>query len=536
MSQIDELSSALAKVNRDLLARWTAPSAEGMAAIADALAPRFGPLSRRQSSALNSSRSLEAVRMVRDHKAAVDFRTLRVACHGISQPFDGYVLLGDPVCLRALLDAISSYRREPRRFRRLYEGLLSSYLTAERRADWFADNSIHEGPEHLRAFLQDNVDVIRSLEPAPVWVGALADYPEILELEPGRRFGDAWIAGNRNAFQDAIQRLGLPGTSWLAGETIQSALAIALGLDDHAFSSHISAFLETAEEPRFQPLRDSIYVDLIGRYAAIPCPSVHAQLRDALVSAWKNPWLERNDPAWTRVPDAARKMVAGWLKLDLIHQFFEVLSEDGRQDKSRFEFWRTYHHQMDDVYFALGSRSFWSRNPDIEKLRRAMDGRLIRLNDPNGDNNAFIMRMGDTIVVEFSQKGNAAYFYRATDLPLDDGVHTTSTTGLKRDHPGRQMRHAWARGLSWQQQFERVLGEQQATISAGPSSWRQQTGDANADITSFARANGISFEDHTSKGGNLWLIVDDADADIVRQITKWGFKYRPGRGWWRSDA
>src|SRR5690606_6571392 len=128
---------------------------------------------------------------------------------------------------------------------------------------------------------------------------------------------------------------------------------------------HISALLNAASDVRFQPIRDDIYEGLITRYAAMKSPSIHPELRDALVAAWKNPWMSRNDGAWGRVPDNARNMVASWLKLELIHQFFEVLSDEGRQDRRRFEFWRTYHEQMDDVYFALGSNAYSSRNPDL---------------------------------------------------------------------------------------------------------------------------------------------------------------------------
>lgn len=529
MRPIAELTSSLAKINQDLLASWAVPTAASMATATEAIARRFGALSSRRSFWSNGAQLEEAVRCVRGQNADIDFKTLHLACHGTSQHLasDDYVILGDHACLKALLAAASSYQHQPRRFRRLYDGLLRSYLSVERQALWFADQSVHAGNNRLRTFLHENVDLIRSLEPAPEWVGALADYPEILGPEPGLRFGDAWIAGDKIPFQDAMQRLGLPGTSWLAEETIRSALAIALNLDDHAFTAHVPAFLDAAVEPRFQHLRDDIYVDLIRRYAAIPSPPVHAPLRDALVSAWKNPWLDRNDPAWKRA-GVARSMVAGWLKLDLIHQFFEVLSEDGRQDKGRFEFWRTYHHQMDDVYFALGNRSYWSRNPDIEKLRHSMEGRLLNLTGTESDNNAFIMCMGDIAVVEFSKKGNAAYRYRRSDLPLQEGKHAISISQLKRAPPGKKMRHAGNNGYSWQELFARVLVDQRAVFSAKP-----QTGVALPDITAFAFANAIALEDHRSKGGSLWLRIDDADPNIVRQLSQWGFNYRPGRGWWR---
>ena len=93
---------------------------------------------------------------------------------------------------------------------------------------------------------------------------------------------------------------------------------------------------------RFRFLRDEIYSTLLDRYAQLANPVVNPELRDAVVASWKNPWLPLNASAWGRVTPTAKQMVTSWLKLELIHQFFEVLSEDGRQDKRRFEFWRGY--------------------------------------------------------------------------------------------------------------------------------------------------------------------------------------------------
>lgn len=87
---------------------------------------------------------------------------------------------------------------------------------------------------------------------------------------------------------------------------------------------------------------------------------------------------------------------------------------------------------------------------------------------------------------------------------------------------------AWARGRSWQEQFARALGDRQTDISLRSH--------PRSSIAAFARANDISLEDHTAKGGSLWLITDDADPDIAHQLTKSGFKYRPGRGWWRQEG
>ena len=107
------------------------------------------------------------------------------------------------------------------------------------------------------------------------------------------------------------------------GRELSSALSAAADKTDGEFVTHIGALLNAAGKPRFRPLRNEIYSGLLMRYIAMRSQPVHPDLRDALVTAWKNPWLARNDSAWARVPYAARKLVSSRLKLDLIHQVFE---------------------------------------------------------------------------------------------------------------------------------------------------------------------------------------------------------------------
>ncbi len=152
---------------------------------------------------------------------------------------------------------------------------------------------------------------------------------------------------------------------------------------------------------------------------------VHKELCDFAVAAWKNPWLPLNEMAWGRVSNAARQMISNWLKLDLIFEFFNLLAEDGRGDRSRFEFWRRYLEQIDDMYFVLGSRTLNSTDPNIQALQRKLDGRLMHLTGTEPANNAFIMRIGNAVIVEFSRSGNATYTYTSDQLPFSlEGVQS----------------------------------------------------------------------------------------------------------------
>jgi hypothetical protein len=152
-------------------------------------------------------------------------------------------------------------------------------------------------------------------------------------------------------------------------------------------------------------------------------------------------------------------MVEGWLKLELIHQFFEALSDKEWQDTGRFEFWCAYHEQMDEVYFALSRAAFRSTAPDLKQFITAADGLIFKLTQSTRENHAFIMCIDDRAVVEFSAKGNAAYFYGRRDLNLSPTGHAISMGEFKRKDRAVQMRHAGTKAFSWQELFARELSK-----------------------------------------------------------------------------
>jgi hypothetical protein len=572
MRELATLEAALARANALAAARVTDAPAGPMAQVAVNISRLLSPEGSTAGVPSFGERELEALSAFRDRTREPDFRTLRLACSACTHaiPEDGYVLLADPGALDGLLGAVDRHAGEPRWFRRLFDILRKTYLNANREADWFTRTDVGRGNERLRQFLERNFARVVKIEPVLDWVRTLSEYPEILSTEPGRRFARDLLAGDWQGLETTCRGLGITGGSWLVREAVRSAKDVAVGTADHeAFKLHISALLGLASEQRFAPLRDEIYAALVTRYADIPARPVHPELRDALIAAWKNPWLVRNDSAWGLVSPEARKMVAGWLKLDLLRQFFDVLSEDRGQDRSRFEFWSRHHEQMDDVYIALGPNAYYSQRPDLVRLRHALDGRLLQLKSPGADTHAFIMFMGDDVVVEFSQNGNAAYRYRRTCAPVHDALRTATIRLLKNQDRGTRMLHKGAHGLTWQQRFAQALGFDQdwrpatthrlstGTARLGPVdrlAWREQpsvhnpgrgsgrpTSPTDADVhtlpgevAAFARRHNLRLEDHRHDGGYLWVHGGDARPEISRQMKAWGFAYRPGRGWWRK--
>jgi hypothetical protein len=490
---------------------------------------------------------MQAALALRDGSDPDSYRALRFQCLGCATYFVDarYALIADQAALTRLLRCVESYRDDALRLRRLLDALLRAYLGARRHEPWAVSPEALAGTNRIREFIAFHFGSIAALEPKPDWVAAIQAFPEVLSSDPGSRFARDWLATGGAEFNDLSRRLGLTGDCWLASETLFSALSFATSEHDAVFVEHITPLLIAAAEPGFLPARDAIYRGLLTRYVEMRSQPVHPALRDAVVSAWKNPWLSRNDSAWNLVPDTARSLVAGWLKLDLIHQFLEVLSENGRQDRSRFDFWRQYYQDMDDVYFALGSRAYSSHTPDLAKLRNALDGRLLELIGTESDNNAFIMCMGDTIVVEFSRKGNAAYRYPRGQIKLGRR-NKIDISELRQDTTFRLI-HRNTRDGDWQDRFRSALRQQRrrperkmpsqpyySSVSEARVTRGQPNSDLSQDVANYAQKVGIAIEDHRGKGGSLWLRIDDADPDINRQLTSWGFRHRPGRGWWRA--
>lgn len=518
MRELDELVRQLARMNTDCMARWEAPGVRAMATIAERSLKRAGSRNLHLGPSGGDDRIVQAVRRFRESNGDVDHRTLRLVAHGCCRwiEADDYAIIARRLDLETLLRRVDANGTDLRKLRRFYLGLLSSYLRAERHAAWFGE-AAKAGSEYLRQYLVRVRQSVADVQPPLVRLEVLNLYPMVLGTDPGQAFARDWLEGNSAAFTEVTEKLEISGASWLALDTLRAALAEATSAKDTLFKGHISAFLNAAGDQRFQPIRDEIYAGLITRYAAMKSPGIHPELRDALVAAWKNPWMSRNDGAWGRVPDHARNMVASWLKLELIHQFFAVLSDEGRQDRRRFEFWRTYHEQIDDVYFALGSNAYSSRNPDLVKLRKSLEGRLLALTDATPNTHAFVMCMGDTVVVEFSTSGNAAHKYSRARMPILAGEKHVSVGSLRLKDAGgvERLIHRDAASHCWEDEFHRRL--------SGP-----------VDVLTFARAHNIPIEDRRSRGGAIWLTYFGQDPAVVGRLKAEGFSLAQGKGWWRT--
>jgi len=194
---------------------------------------------------------------------------------------------------------------------------------------------------------------------------------------------------------------------------------------------------------------------IVTRYAHCTDHPEHAGLRDTCVQWIGNPWVKRT--AWDAAVnhEPARLMVNSWLKQRLIKDFFELLAADGAADLRRLNYWLKWEPQISDMWFVLGQDAASSRATDFVELRKRMSGRDRRLQDSNPMNNAFVMRIGPLVVIEFGVTGNACYMFAASDFKANLDQRMLGMYELKqRVSVAARLSHA---GSNWEGKFDQEI-------------------------------------------------------------------------------
>lgn len=517
--------------------------------------------------------------LVRFYQApkAGTLRDTRLVSYGCVDPFGEheYRLIDDANRFPKLLDCVERYRNEPRPFRRCYKGLLNAYFTYDPEAEWTRDTG-KKNWETLRTYLHDRSADLQDRGVLPDWVHAVAEHKNLLTANPCGRYGLSLLKQENEEFAEARQKLEISEASWVTTRLVLAQIAAATELSDGAFGAHISRLLDLLD--RHQVVLNTGLAQILIHYHGCASSGVHPELRDFSVSRWGNPWLSSNSARWDQVPRPTRAMVADWLKLELIHKFFNVLAEDGSSDTRRLKFWQRYHKHIDDMYFALGRRAARNKGGDFVELRRQMQGRVLGLKSAGPpENNAFIMCMGDYVVVEFGIKGNACFIFRRNELPFAlSGNVAGDTAALKSSSNVERLLHIDRSYRGWERTFETTLTkllsvrpavDNTVPVGVGISSGRAsaaaappvQRGNALLQTTvtpsaitanytgtaidrnysrrefeRFCAVRRFRVRDLTHVGGNLWVVTDNADESVARQLQAWGFTYKQDRGWWRK--
>ena len=485
-----------------------------------------------------------------------NLRETRLVAFGCVDAIDqGYRLIEDPERFPKLLECVDRYREEARPFRRCYRGLLNGYFTFDPTSEWSREYG-RRNWETLRSYLHSRIASLNDGGLVPEWVEAITEHANLVTADPCGRYGLSLLKGEGDESSGALRRLGVSEASWVTTRLILSQVEAAASLSDAEFSGYIRQLLDLLD--RHPVVANSGLAVILTRYRACRNAGPHADLREFSIGHWGNPWLSSNSARWSHVAEPTRLMVADWLKLDLIREFFNLLAEDGSSDTRRLKFWQRYHKQIDDMYFALGRRAANSGSSDFRELRRKMEGRVLGLDAAGArENNAFIMCIGGYVVVEFGIRGNACFVFRRSALPFGlSGQVAGDATALKHSSHVERLLHIDRAREPWERVFEKTLGTLlsirptpgMAPLATGPGEhgpgerpvlWPERyiaPEYSQASLDEFCLERGLTVWDLTQQGGNLWVTTDDASEQVNRRLRAWGFFYREGRGWWRSGG
>lgn len=475
------------------------------------------------------------------------WRGLKRVCFGAgARDENGWCLLADDR-LRSRLLELAQSQALPRKRLKCFQSLLSSYWSfpvadadAAELAGWIA----------LRDWLSRRMGSLSKDigERSPGWLRTLSENANLLRDDPCGKYAQRLLSGDGTEFRSVVSSLGIPSDSWVFEEAIVSQMRAGCRFSHEKFRAALPGLLAVAMgRAGVAPsvaLQSKCVAMLVVRYAKIPGTPEHPELRDAAIGVIGNPWLRR--VSWDanvvddkgRPDNAAREMVFGWLKRRLIKDFFELLSEDGAGDSRRLEYWLRFEPFVSDMWFALGNNTRWRRGDSFDDFRARAKGRLLNLEGTTSDNNAFIMRIGNYVAIEFGETGNALYLYSWEGLPVavtnkllsgKDRVDVAIDQLKDPEHAlfKKAHRDSPVKMESWEQKFDDeicpVLGvrpnERPALISK---------------IESLLATYKVQGEDKRPQGGALWILADDSNRAFSSKMKELGFSYRAGRGWWKE--
>lgn len=294
----------------------------------------------------------------------------------------------------------------------------------------------------LRGLLQDTWPKISDeagQAVVPDWVKVLREFPELLTERAGDQLGLDYLQGDESVVRRIAADLAVPETSWFWHAVVLGAVRRSTEQSDARFKESLPRLLNLVKgRPVY---RDEALIEILTRYHRCAQATLHPELRDYVVSkdVWRNPKLRAAGLAttWNRVSDPVWKMVLQWVNEANLRDFFEILAARGNSDEGRLAFWSQYLDQIKwtRLIFSAHTRQLAASNAGIRNLIAREEDSYAVLST-NADVDAFMMQLGNYVVVEFSRVPNAAYVYEADELPFEPYARTYSgtTSDLKRGY------------------------------------------------------------------------------------------------------
>ena len=389
------------------------------------------------------------------------FTELKYVCYGAETPVgpQKYRIIEDKHSFELLLKAVE--KKNSKQLRRCFQGLLSSYFRFDPKQP--ANQKGSENWSQLKGFLKKVLFPIyqssKDRGVIPEWLATLHEHNNLLNDNPCKRYADSLIRGTTQELQEVCIGLGIESSSWVWDQAFLAYVQMVCDMRDEPFMSHLNGVLELINRKGQIHLPEAMAIEATShcviRYSKCANTIEHPYLRDTCVRKIGNPMLERTK--WDALVDnePARQMVTSWIKQQLIKDFFELLAQDGAADIRRLKYWLKWEKHITELWFYLGDMAFSDQRPAFKNVRERMGGSIRQLVEASRpENNAFVMRIGEYLVIEFSTKNNAMFIYQAEDASPDMKRQYRTTQRLK-NLKGSLGKHSHQR--SWESTFDQVL-------------------------------------------------------------------------------
>ena len=393
---------------------------------------------------------------------AASFTELKYVCYGATVPVgeEQWRLIDRRQLFDVMLAQVQEQSAKPKQFRRCYQGLLSAYFGFERNLEETTEADTRW--LSLRGYLSDQLDPLRdaSLQRGllPDWLITLSEHRNLLSSDPCSRYAAGLARDEPTELKQVCVGLGIPSNSWVWDEALMAYVRLVCQTEDAGFKQRMGAVLNLINGRTSLKLPAALATKAtamtVTRYSQCADHPEHHVLRDSCIEWIGNPWLKRT--AWDAFVnhEPARLMVNSWLKQRLIKDFFQLLAADGAADLRRLNYWLKWEPQISDMWFVLGSSAQENRTEEFRELRRRMAGRDRLLQDPNHLNNAFVMRIGQLLVIEFGVTGNACFVFAASDFKTNLNRQTLKTNFELKQHGSlKRLSHQG----NWESRFDYEL-------------------------------------------------------------------------------
>ena len=530
-----------------------------------------------------------------------NFTQLRHVCHGLSVPIgeNKWRLIDREPLFERLIGLVDEQGARARQFRSCYYALLNGYFGFDKHQEQQASGKGTANWTRLRGFLDERLTPVIETSTrrgtTPEWLTTLSAHRNLLTAEPCTRYAQDLRRGAPEELKTLCGVLGIPGTSWVWDEALMAYVRAVCEGDDLRFKREMEGVLRLVNGEKEMRLAEmhSIRATTLAviRYSRCNERPEHEVLRDTSINLIGNPWIERTKWDAQVNDEPARQMVDGWLKRGLIGDFFKLLAHEGNGDLRRLNYWLKWAPHITDMWFVLGGYASGNRSEQFASLRKRMGSRRRALGGSTSRNNAFVMRIGPLLAIEFGEKGNACYVFAASEFKanLDKqslSIHelrqrdSVTRLGLRLPHlndwevdfddalrdllqsipewngelPDREESSGRVGGPVLRSAFSspsvhapapaHPISASQALAPARPAASNpSQTPAPDLPLRSEAPIDrirercdelGIAWEDNRPKGGAFWVLLTDRSKHTAfgSVLLHYGFKFSPVNGFW----